>query len=129
MPTSGFGSNSIFSSGAAFGNYGQGGYPSPWMDLATLSMPDQNKNALEWCEYIWQQCGTYRAARERSISYFLTDIEIGASNPTKDRLGDDEKEKYETFFSKTLGILDVIQAADRDRDCYGNAFLSLLVPF
>ena len=130
MPSSSINvSGGVLTPHTAFGS-GRGGdfFPSPWLDQATLSMPDHNKNALEWCEYIWTACGTYRQARERVISYFLTDVEFGSADPEKP-LGDDEKEQWEHLSAETLSLLQVIKELDRDRDCYGNGFASFVVPF
>jgi hypothetical protein len=91
-------------------------------------MPTNIKDGLRWSEYIYHNNGTYRMANERIISYFLTDIELGA-NDARDSLGDDEKEKYENYLKDTLGVLSVIQNMDRDRSCYGNAFATMMVPF
>lgn len=103
-------------------------FPSPWMDLASASMPTNLKDALKWCEFIYQNNGTYRMAMERIISYFLTDVELGSMDP-RDSLGDDEGEKWSNFLDDTVGILGIIQNMDRDRSCYGNAFASINVPF
>lgn len=105
-----------------------GHFPSPFLDLASLAMPDQNKNALAWCEYIWDSQETYRQAQERKISYFLTNVEIESVDPNQS-LGDDEKDKWRNFLNNTLGVLDVVQSLDRDREAYGNAFATLHVPF
>lgn len=99
-------------------------FPDPFLDVASLAMPNTMKNALHWSEYIFGLMGTYRMAMERVISYFLTDIEIGG-----DDIGDDEKDKWEEFLSNTLDTLTIIQSLLRDRICYGNAFASLIVPF
>lgn len=104
------------------------GFASPWYDLATLAMPENFKNALEWAEYIFHANGTYRMAMERIIAYFLTDVEIGSADP-RENLGDDEKEKWTSFFLHTLGILGTVSNLDRDRLCYGNGFATLMVPF
>jgi len=98
-------------------------FPDPFLDAASLAMPDTIKNTLHWCEYIYMMFGTYRMAMERIISYFLTDVEIGGE------VSDDEKEKYEDFLTNTIDVLTVLQAMLRDRMCYGNAFGSLIVPF
>jgi hypothetical protein len=103
-------------------------FPSPFLDMASLAMPESNRNALEWCEYVFQSNGTYRMAMERIISYFLTDLELGALNANRP-LGDDEKEKWENFLVEQLGALGHVQDMDRDRMCYGNAFASVVVPF
>lgn len=104
-----------------------GAFPSPFLDMASLAMPEQNKNVLEWCEYIWDMNETYRQAQERKISYFLTNVEIGSSDPNE-AIGDDEKDKWRNF-NEQLGIINAVQMMDRDRECYGNAFASIMVPF
>ena len=103
-------------------------FPSPFMDMASQAMPEDIKTALQWCEYIFQSNGTYRQAMERIISYFLTDLEVGSTDPNKS-LGDDEKEKWEEFLSKQVDMLGSIQDLNRDRMCYGNGFASIVVPF
>ena len=112
----------------AFGSGRGGDFPSPWLDMATQAMPEQNKNALEWCEYIFQANGTYRMAQERIISYFLTDLDIASADKRKP-LGDDEKEQWTNILSETLSITEAIQSLDRDEACYGNGFMTLVVPF
>ena len=99
-------------------------FPDPFLDVASLAMPDTMKNALHWCEYIFGIFGTYRMAMERIISYFLTDVEIGG-----DEVSDDEKSKWEDFLKNTVDSFTVLQNLLRDRMCYGNAFASLIVPF
>lgn len=125
------GTGSIFNTShiprALVGAHG-GHFPSPWLDLASLAMPEQNKNALEWCEFVYDAMGTYRQAQERTISYFLTEVLIGSADPNK-ALGDDEKDKWRHFLNDTLGIMNVLQMLDRDRACYGNGFATVYVPF
>lgn len=123
-------SNSVFNSPnvsqAMSGNGGQ--FSSPFLDMASLAMPEHNKNALEWCEFVYDSMETYRMAQERVISYFLTDVEINSVTPNE-ILSDEEKDKWRDFLKTDLGILNVIQQMDRDRACYGNAFASMMVPF
>jgi len=97
-------------------------YPDPFLDIASLSIPNNFRSVLYWCEYIYSVFGTYRMAMERIISYFLTDIEILNT-------GDDERQKWLKFLYGPLNILSEVQALMRDRMCYGNAFASLMVPF
>lgn len=102
-------------------------FPSPFLDMASLAMPTDNRNALEWCQFIYLSNSTLKMAIERIIAYFLTDIEIGAAN-SDDQLGDDEKNKWESFF-ESIGYLNFVKDMDRDKECYGNAFASIIVPF
>lgn len=103
-------------------------FANPFLDMASLAMPDTNQAALEWCEHIFNAQESYRMALERVIAYFLTDIEIGASGGTPKHLGDDERNKWNEYL-QNINAIGVVQELDRDRLCYGNGFASLHVPF
>lgn len=111
---------------SAWGNSIRGAehFPDPFMDMASLAMPENNRTALQWCEFIYMADGTYRAAMERNVAYFLTDIEI-----TGDDIDDDTKEKYKVALDETLGVKGILFQMDCDKNCYGNAFASMIVPF
>jgi hypothetical protein len=89
-------------------------------------MPEDLATALDFCEYIMMANGTYRQAMERIISYFLTDLDIGSAG---DEISDEEKEKWEDLFLTELNIRGSVYSANLDLMCYGNAFLSFVVPF
>lgn len=119
--------------GSTFGPYGStvfgdDRFPNPFLDVASQSMPENIKSALDWCEFIWNHMGTYRSAVRRVNSYFLTEIDIASFDPI-DPISDDEKEKYKTFFKEQLDVLLFVLAMLDDRSCYGNAFGSVVVPF
>jgi hypothetical protein len=114
MPSQSTGGESLF------GN----NFPNPFLDVATMAMPKSLRNALQWCEFIWLSNGVYRMAMERVASYFLTEIDVGGED-----VGDDEKEKWESFMSKTVDVLLELHNATIDRLAYGNSFTSLIVPF
>jgi len=96
---------------------------NPFNDAASSQMPTTMKGALHWSEYVWTVMGTYSAAMKRIVSYFLTEIEIGGD------VGDEEKEKYEEFLSRKLNVMQFLANVMEGRICYGNAFISVLVPF
>lgn len=104
-----------------------GAWGSPFLDMASLAMPEQMKNVLEWCEYVYDMQETYKMAQERIIAYFLTDIEINALDPNES-IGDDEKDKW-TNWHNEHGTIGAVQQLDRDRACYGNGFASVMIPF
>lgn len=107
---------------------GAGQFPSPFVDMAGAAMPRNNRDALLWCEHIFNVNGTYRAAQERILSYFMTDIEINSADDRK-ALGDDEKTRWSSFLYETLSIREVVQQLNIDKACYGNAFASVIAPF
>lgn len=108
-----------FSQGGAGG---AGAFASPFDDYASLMMPQNIRSALYFFEYIFASFGTYRKACERKISYFLTDVEF----PNAD---DEERDKWESCLNDTFGIKTVLRTALRNRECYGNNFTSVVVPF
>lgn len=97
-------------------------FPDPFMDMASLAMPETIQYALRWCEYIFMANGTYRQACDRVLSYFITDIEISDA-------GDDEMEKWRNFLEGQLDIRNVLHVVGLDALCYGNSFTSVIPSF
>lgn len=97
-------------------------FPDPFMDMASLAMPDTMQYALRWCEYIFMANGTYRQAVDRVLSYFITDIEIANA-------GDDDKDKWRTFLDETLDVKNMLHTVGLDAMCYGNSFTSVIPSF
>lgn len=97
-------------------------FPDPFQDMASLSMPETIPYALRWCEFIFTRNSTYRQAVDRVLSYFITDIEVTDA-------GDEEKDKYEEFLRDTLGVYKILHTVGMDFMCYGNAFISVMLPF
>lgn len=106
-------------------------FPDPFCDMASTAMPKDIKEAMRWCQFIVSVNGTYRAAIQRIISYFITDIELVASSNQdgKDTIGDEEKAKYLEFLNDVLGIKVQLSNIAMDYLVYGNSFASLLMPF
>lgn len=118
-----YGTSSPFFNRGAGTTYSESAFSDPFNDYATTQMPTTMRSALWWSEYIWQVQGTYRMAMERIVSYFLTDVEIGGE------ASDEEKNKYRDFLDQQLHVVNFLGQALRDRLCYGNAFVSVMVPF
>lgn len=102
-------------------------FPDPFCDIASLSMPESIQSALRWCEYIMSANGVYRQAVDRVVSYFITDVEV--KNAKENDVGQEEKDKYQTFLEETLGIKNILRVVALDYLTYGNSFTSLIVPF
>lgn len=104
------------------GRVGKGYFPDPWCDYASLEMPRTLQNVLRWCEHIWLNNGTFRIACERTIRYFLTQVEISD-------VSDEEGEKWKDFLYETMNIIDLMATVGDDFMAYGNCFCSMYVPF
>ena len=102
-------------------------FPDPFMDYASTVMPENIRDALRYCEFIFNSNSMIREAARRVISYFITDIEVKGIGD-KD-IGDDERGKYESFLNETLDIRTILHSVCLDFLCYGNSFTTLVVPF
>lgn len=108
-----------------FDNHGKSDekFANPFRSIASLHRPRDIRSALFWSEYVWSTVGSYRAAMERIVSYFITDPEF---------LGDLEESKSDLYLEVLNDQLDIRKNTWlmlRDLLCYGNAFCSVLVNF
>jgi len=113
--------------GWALNSRGDEPFPDPFMDYASTVMPENIRDALRYCEFIFHSNSMIREAARRVLSYFITDIEIRGLND-KD-IGDDEKQKYLSFLNDTLDIRTILHSVGLDFLCYGNSFTTLVIPF
>jgi hypothetical protein len=97
-------------------------FPDPWLDYASLEMPKNLTNVLQWCEFLWNSQAVYRMACERITRYFITRIEVEDVN-------DEECEKYKDFMEKKIHAYENLALLGDDFLCYGNSFSTLLAPF
>ena len=107
-------------SGEALGAKGQ--FPSPWRDLSSRFTPRSFKDALWLCEYLYLNYGIYKKASERIVDYFLTKVQYKGQD-------DKEREKFERIMNVDFGIIERLREVGLDRQCYGNAFASIHLPF
>lgn len=98
------------------------GFPDPFKDFSSLSMPTAWRTIQYWAEYVWGLNGPYAAAHERIISYFVTSLEINGVKSS-------EQEKWNELFATRLPALSAVKQALVNRACYGNSWCSLIVPF
>ena len=108
-------------------NSGGEPFPDPFMDYASTVMPENIRDALRYCEFTFHANSMIREAARRIISYFITVIDVQGVNGEK--LGDDEKQKYQSFLNDTLKVKQILHSVGLDFLCYGNSFTSLVLPF
>jgi hypothetical protein len=102
-------------------NVGVEPFPDPFCDYASLAMPNSWLDALKFCEYVVLNQGVYRAAIERILAYFITEVEIDGT----DRKG---KEKYKDYLYDTMGVHTLLRAGGLDYITYGNIVMSCDTP-
>jgi hypothetical protein len=96
--------------------------PSPWLDYASLSMPDSHQLILWWSQYIWNLDGTYRTAMERVASHFITSVQFPDLEP-------DEENSWKDLFLHGMDYKTELLQIAREFLCYGNAIIGLYLPF
>jgi hypothetical protein len=97
-------------------------FPDPWLDYASLEMPKNLTNVLQWCEFLWNSQAVYRMACERVTRYFITRIEVEDVN-------DEVAEKYDRVLERSLKANEQLALLGDDFIAYGNSFSTLLAPF
>ena len=105
--------------GWSSGGVGITPFPDPFLDYASLAMPQSMHDALHWCESLMLANGIYRSAMDRVVSYFVTDIDIR---------GEDRKikDKYLEYLHDYLGIKSLLREFGLNYVTYGNIFFSVL---
>lgn len=100
---------------------GSEGLPDPFCDIASLAMPNSMGDALRWCERVFERLPVYRAAVERIIAYFLTEVQVD---------GDDreEKKRAEEYLEEDMQIKSLLFDASLDFHFYGNCLISPITP-
>lgn len=96
-------------------------FPNPFFDIATTYMPRNLKQSLAWCEYVFFTNGTVRAATERIVQYFITEIQYKSSSTNSKKI----KQALEEY----LNIKSVLTNIGIDYITYGNSISSVYFPF
>lgn len=99
-------------------------FPEPFFDMASLAMPQTMPTALRWCEFILESQGIYRSALERTVRYFLTDVDVKGED-----VSDDEKGDFKNYLVDELNVLYHAGLEQMDEACYGNSFYSVIEGF
>ena len=97
-------------------------FTTPWLDYATLAVPENHELVMWWSQYLWISDGNYRTAMERVGSHFLTAIEF----PDLDA---DEESAFRDLFNNHLDYRRDLLGAAYDYLAYGNVFIGLYLPF
>lgn len=94
----------------------------PWLDYASLAMPESHELILWWAQYLWLTDGNYRSAMQRVAQHFLTTVEFPD-------LESNEENEYKDFFQDHLNYRRELKSVADDFLCYGNFFATVYLPF
>ena len=103
-------------------NSGRDKYPNPFFDIASEYMPDDIYEMFGLAEYLWNTMPPFKEVGTKVVAYFITDFEFeGGSEDERDDLAD--------FYNSILHLKKELLAVGQDRMVYGQAFVSLYMPF
>ena len=125
MPSSLFTQNAAYSELSSMDGVTAAGaykYPNPFCDIASMYIPVNLQEALEWGEYLALTITPFKSVIRRVCSYFLTSFELEDAS-------DDVREKYEGLLNDDLHIMQRLLDVGEDLFVYGNSFVSLYLPF
>jgi hypothetical protein len=97
-------------------------FPDPFLDMASMIMPESLKQILDLCEGVWLRNGTYRMAASRIVRYFITKVEFkGASEANR--------QTFKSFLEDRLRVTEQLALLGDDFLAYGNSMSSIILPF
>lgn len=99
-----------------------GVFPDPFLDIASLVMPESLRNVLDMVEGIWLKNGTYRMAASRIVRYFLTKVEY-------ENVSEDQRLKLSNFMTNRFKVNENLALIGDDFLAYGNSITSIVLPF
>lgn len=104
--------------GARNGKY----YPDQFFDISQQFMPPTIKELFKWCTFYFYNSPLIGSTVRKISRYPITDLIIEDSN-------DKVRKVWENIFNKHLKIKKSLMEVNLDHYTYGNAFVSLHLPF
>ena len=115
-----FGRKSGGSSSSA--GVGSVNYPSPFFDLAGTYLPSTIKQLFKYCRYYMLTNPLISAVISKMALYPVTEVIYETPD-------NGLRAKWRDLLTKHFRIRSFLINANLDRECYGNAFISLFFPF
>lgn len=97
-------------------------YPNPFFDLAQQYTPRTVKELFRWCTYFYYTHPLVGATITKISRYPITKLIV---EDPDERV----KQKWENVFNDHLKIKDRLMEVNLDLNVYGNAFVSMHLPF
>jgi len=97
-------------------------YPSPFFDIAQTYMPPTVKELFRWCAYFFYKDPMIGAVVTKIAEYPVTDFVYNADQKHV-------REAWKHLFEDILDMKPFLIEIGLDYFCYGNAFVSLNLPF
>lgn len=97
-------------------------YPNPFFDLAQQYMPPTIKELFKWCTFYFYNSPLIGSSIKKISRYPITDLIYEDTNSST-------RDVWEKILTKELRMKDRLMEVNLDYHVYGNAFVSLHLPF
>jgi hypothetical protein len=97
-------------------------YPSPFFDIAQTYMPPTVKELFRWCSYFFYKDPMIGSVVTKIAEYPVTDFVYNADQKHV-------REGWKHLFEDVLNMKPFLIEIGLDYFCYGNAFISINLPF
>lgn len=97
-------------------------YPSPFFDIAQTYMPPTVKELFRWCQYFFYKDPMIGAVVAKIAEYPVTDFIYNAESKHI-------RDGWKDLIEDTLNLKPFLIEVGLDYFCYGNAFISINLPF
>lgn len=97
-------------------------YPNPFFDLSQQYAPKTIKELFQWCTFFFYTNPLVGSTIAKISRYPITDLVIDEDDPKT-------KEVWMDFFYQNIKIKEKMTEVNLDLNVYGNAFVSLHLPF
>ena len=97
-------------------------YPNQFFDISQQYMPPTIKELFKWCTYYYYNSPLIGAAIKKISRYPITDLLFEDSHESV-------RDVWETILVDEMHIKNFLMEVNLDRHVYGNAFVSVHLPF
>jgi hypothetical protein len=97
-------------------------YPNQFFDLAQQYMPPTIKELFRWCTFYYYNSPLIGSTISKISRYPITDLILEDEHESK-------RELWDGIFNKELKIKERLMEINLDYHTYGNAFISMHLPF
>jgi hypothetical protein len=109
------------------GNGANNNYPRPFLDYASVSVPQTFSELLDWSEFAFLASGDYHALFQRLYNYFNTDVRIRSVDSKQKPLDDSTADDWRRLIEK-IGWGEIVSSMLFNLGVYGNEFISVYAP-
>ena len=116
---------SVYSGGPNPISPANGKFGDPFLVPSWSVVPNDLRSIFDICQFLYIRTPEWANAGERTVSYFLTEVEF-LGNKSGDKKEQDEVREY---MRDQVMYWEHLQALGADWNCYGNAFSRIHFPF